>query len=516
MQTYPQSPLSTRGGTAMSAPAPALVSLPKRLLALAVSAVLCIGLMPMVPAWADEPAPASQSQGASPASDDATAPVNGVSPSGAAQPDGSTTADDTPAADATAATDSRATAPGADGTTAGPATDGTPDATAVANQDEGSPLPTDDTPVATVDQYFPTDKKAAVKLLKNLTKRFAQGGDESKMNDLAVNAAVALNALGKGDQIDTDAIIKKLAKTEEKAKDGLTLGQYGRYIMMLTAGGVDCTAVKIGSKTRNLVLEMEELSLEADPTIEDAVYMLPVYGNDGYRYTKGLTEDGLIDLILSAQDEDGYFWTDESADTYSIPLTSQALLALLPYVDDDDVADAVSNAGEALADAQLIDGSWPVDGLALEGDIPATAYAVTALAAAGADPVKDLRTSNKSTPLGYLTAHADKALDGYADLDKKADTVTSAAVLMALAANKGFADTKEAFDVYDVQKVAASKEAAKGASTRTTPTSGYRATSSAKTIPQSGDELPLTLGLLILAALGSGAVLLRLRRNPAA
>lgn len=515
MQTYPQSPLSTSGGTATNAPTPALVSLPKRLLALAVSATLCIGLMPMVPAWADESAPASQSQGASPASDDGTTLTDGTSPSGATQPDAATDAARAAEATTTSA-DTDATTPSADSATTEPATDGTPGAPTDSGQDEGSPLPADDTPVATVNQYFPTDKKASAKLLKNLTKRFAKGGDDSKMNDLAVNAAVALNALGKGDQIDTDAIVKKLEKTEKKAKGGLTLGQYGRYIMMLTAGGVDCNAVQIGGKTRNLVLEMEELSLEADPTIEDAVYLLPVYGNDGYRYTKGLTEDGLIDLILSAQDKDGYFWPDESADTYSIPLTSQALLALLPYVDDDDVADAVSNAGEALADAQLIDGSWPVDGLALEGDIPATAYAVTALAAAGADPVKDLRTSNKSTPLGYLTAHADKALDGYADLDKKTDTVTSAAVLMALAANKGFADTKEAFDVYDVQKVATSKEAAKGASARTTPSSGYRAAPSTKTIPQSGDELPLTLGLLTAAVLGSGAILLRLRRNPAA
>lgn len=168
------------------------------------------------------------------------------------------------------------------------------------------------------------------------------------------------------------------------------------------------------------------------------MYMLPVYGNDGYRNISGTTPEELIEIILDAQDDEGFFWADAKAEGYSIPLTSRALLALIPYNDDemvdkkvsDEVAEATAAASAALYDAQLIDGSWPTDGLALEGDVPATAWATTALVAMGADPAKDLKTSNDSTPLGYLTAHADKSLDGYADAngaDKKNEPAVSAA-----------------------------------------------------------------------------------------
>lgn len=519
MQASPQTPLSASG--ALGRPrALQGASLSKKLAAFGLSALLCLGLMPVAPAWADETSDAVATPEAVATNDDTSQDTAAT-----AEPAAETTTENAaaaPAAEAAPAADTDATTPtdpaaGATDPSATPtddanATTPNPDAT---NPDAATdPADTDDTPVTTVDQYFPTDKKATAKLLKNLTKRFVEGGDDAKMNDLAVNAAVALNSLGKGAKIDTDAIAKKLAAAEKKAEDGLTLGQYGRYIMMLTAGGIDCTAAKIDGKSRNLVLEMEELSLETDPTIEDAVYMLPVYANDNYRYTKGITEDGLVDLILSAQDEEGYFWPNESAETYSIPLTCQAVLALAPYLEDEDISNALGLASEALLDAQLIDGSWPVDGLALEGDVPATAYATTALVALGFDPAKDLITSNKSTPLGYLTAHADKKLDGYADLDEKTDPVTSAAVLMALAANEGYTDGKKAFDVYDVQKVERTTKASTSTTSKTPTYSGTsRATTGTKTIPQSGDELPLTLGLLSLAVLGSGAVLPRLRRT---
>lgn len=267
---------------------------------------------------------------------------------------------------------------------------------------------------------------------------------------------------------------------------------------------------------------MEKLLADTDPTIEEAVYLLPVYGNDGYEPAKATTVEALIGQILLAQDEDGYFWASETEDTYSVPLTAQAILALFPYMDDEDMAealgegtvsDAISLASEALYDAQLIDGSWPADGLALDGDVPATAYATTALVAIGSNPAVDLVTSNQSTPLGYLTAHADEALDGYADLDKDADPVTSAAVLMALAAAEGIEETKEPYDVYDVRAVDRPAETSTTTTSTKTPTSSYRSTSGTKTIPQSGDETPLAVGSLVLIALAGGAAVLRARRK---
>ncbi len=513
----------------------------RKLLAGIVSASLCLGMMPLAPAWGNDAAslPAQTTAEAASGASDAVggdAPeAEETTPAAPDTPaDGETAAPDSagasePASDAPAAeTEAVPIAPAAPADAGATDTDNPAGADvpspAVPDQaDEGTPgaaNPGDPTaPTEAVDQYFPADKQASAKLLKKLVARFSTDGDDGKLSAKTADAAIALNALGKGADIDVDALVKNFLK-DEKSDAGLTLGQYGRYIMALTAGGIDCAKAQIGSKTRNLVVEMEKLSETTDPTLEDAVYLLPVYGNDKYRNISGVTPEGLIDLLLAAQDDDGFFWASEKADTYSIPLTGQALLALMPYAEDDDeVAAAVVSASEALYDAQLIDGSWPADGLALTGDVPATAYATTALVALGADPSKDLKTSNDSTPLGYLTAHADKALDGYADLDgmeKDAEPAASAAVLMALAANKGYADSKEAFDVYDVREVkrpATTTPSATPKTATTTPSSTYKRTTAAKTIPQSGDELPWTMGFTAAAGAFALAAALIARRR---
>lgn len=508
----------------------------KKILAAAVSATLCLGMVPVAPAWGDgttaDPAPATAPENIEPAAGE---PAADSAPDSAPSTTDAATTDDAANADGplTAETDSPAPPAANDdfgdedtaAAAAVPATDTSSTATEAPGQSDEDPTatesPDDATPPAeTVEQHFPTDKKAAAKLLKKLIARFSADGDDGKLSAATVDAAIALNALGKGADIDADALIKNFLR-DEKSDEGLTLGRYGRYIMALTAAGIDCTKAEIDGKTRNLVVEMEKLSEKTDPSLDEVVYMLPVYGNDEYRNISGLTPDGLIDLLLAAQDEVGFFWPSEKAETYSIPLTSQALLALLPYAeDDDDVAAAVVSASEALYDAQLIDGSWPADGLKLEGDVPATAYATAALVALGADPAKDLKTSNDSTPLGYLTAHADKSLDGYTDLDgleKNDEPAAAATVLMALAANEGYNDSKEAFDVYDVREVKRPTTTATTTKPKTTtPSSTYRSSTAAKagkTIPQSGDELPWSMGFAGAAAAFALAAALIARRR---
>lgn len=486
-------------------------TLGRKALAVFASVALGFGLMPAIPAWgaevettADDPAIAS------PAADASDAPSTAPT---AADETAATAPTDTDAANTTTPADP-------DDSTSDESTGTTPDTGAADDtpgSDEGTTPsdPSDDgTPGVTVDQYFPTDEAAVGKLLKKLTARFVADGPDGALDGSLVNAAIALNSLGKGEDIDVDAITKSLIKDEKRAKDGLSGGQYGCYIMMLTAGGIDCTAANIDGTTRNLVKEMEEIVADTEPTPDEAVFMLPVFGNDGYTPSKDSTIEDLVGAIWMFQDDEGYIWPSETAETYSIPLTSQAVLALIPFTDDKDLAkafgkgalqDAVDAAAEGLADAQLIDGSWPLDGLALEGDVPSTAYATAALVALGADPQKDLKTSNDSTPLGYLTAHADKSLDGYTDLGGS-EPVTSATVLLALAADEGFAASHEAFDVYDVRAVERPDEEDEEAAEHTS-------TSATKTIPQSGDELPLTLGATALIGLGSAAAALRLRRK---
>lgn len=482
-------------------------ALGKKSLAVFASVALSFGLLPAIPAWgaetaAETPAAVTSADEASDATAELSSPEATAPTTDAEEPTDATPSEST---DDTAADESTATTPDS-----GTADEGT-------GADEGgtTDLPADDgTPGVTVNQYFPTDETATAQLLKELTARFVADGPDGALDGSLVNAAIALNSLGKGEDIDADAIMKSLIKDEKRAKDGLTGGQYGGYIMMLTAAGIDCTAVDINGTTRNLVQEMEKIVADTEPTPDEAVFMLPVFGNDGYEPTQENTIEDLVGAIWMLQDGDGYIWPSETAETYSIPLTSQALLALIPFVDDKDLAkafgkgalqDAVDAAAEGLADAQLIDGSWPVDGLALEGDVPSTAYAMTALVAMGADPQTDLKTSNDSTPLGYLTAHADSSLDGYTGLDGD-EPVTAATVLMALAANEGFTASHEAFDVYDVRTVERPDEDGDEAAERT-------GSSATKTIPQSGDELPLTLGATALVGLGSAAAALRLRRK---
>lgn len=547
-QTSPQ--LRARRRTAPSGARQPQSSLAKRLGAGLLSIALCVGLLPVIPAWGDEAAAqgtpagstspagaASQGNEEGAASPEAIAPAAGTDDADSASAtegvEPSSTADGSaaPAVAAAAETTASPKAAGADGSgaEAAPAAD-TADSADGNGTDQEAPAadnPDDTTVVGkAVDQYFPTDEKATAKLLKKLTARFSADGDDGKLSADTVDAALALNALGKGADIDADALIKNFAK-EEKAAGSLSLSQYGRYIMALTAAGIDCAKAEIGGKTRNLVVEMEKLTAETEPTVEDAVYMLPVYGNDGYRNISDTTPEELIEIILDAQDDEGFFWTDAKAETYSIPLTSRALLALIPYDDDelvdkkvsDEVAKATTAASAALYDAQLIDGSWPADGLALEGDVPATAWATTALVAMGADPSKDLKTSNDSTPLGYLTAHADKSLDGYTDLDgvdKQDEPAVSAAVFMALAANEGFTDAKDAFDVYDVRAVKrpeTSKAATKTSTTPVSTASSYRGSSATKTIPQSGDEAPWAAGFASAAALFALAAAFTARRR---
>lgn len=486
----------------------------QKVLAITLSVVMVAGLNPAVPAWGDEvDTAADAAAGAAPVVNEPDA-----TPSADGQAEKEST--DASAALATLAETNEATTPTADapaGDTATTPADAAPgtENTPAAGDDPAAGATPDSS--SQVDQHFPADDKATAKLLKNLTKRFVEGGADAKMNDRLVNAAIALNSLDKGAKIDVKAIEKKMIAAEKKAKDGLAPGQYGRYIMMLTAAGIDCVEANINGTTRDLVKEMEKAAKKAlkegTLTVEDAVYMLPVYGNDGYTAGNNTIESDLLGVILAAQDESGFFRANDKAETYSTALSGQAMLALVPYMDvDEAVTQAVGTASEALYHSQMIEGGWPKDGIAQEGDVLATAYAVAALAAVGAVPNVDLVTSAGSTPIGWLTSKADKAMDGFTGIDKK-DAVTAAAVLMALAANKGIIQDEAAFDVYDVNDVErpAEKTSTSKSTKKKTSSSAARANSETKTIPQSGDETS-TAALMMLAALSAGAVAVARRR----
>ena len=126
----------------------------------------------------------------------------------------------------------------------------------------------------------------------------------------------------------------------------MTAGRMGKYIMALTAAGVDCTKVDDNGTTRNLIAEMETLEKPESTSVYDAVCILPVYQYGSYTQgSSAMAPSALIDLILASVDDDGLFGVAAyGCDTQT---TAQAILALLPYQSvRSDVAAAIKKAAE--------------------------------------------------------------------------------------------------------------------------------------------------------------------------
>lgn len=110
------------------------------------------------------------------------------------------------------------------------------------------------------------DAAKAETLIANLSARFASSGKDHAIDNNTFYAAVALNSLGKGASIDAAAILANLNKD-----DAMTAGRMGKYIMALTAAGIDCTKVNDNGTVRNLVAEMEALEKPESMSVYDVV-----------------------------------------------------------------------------------------------------------------------------------------------------------------------------------------------------------------------------------------------------
>ena len=200
----------------------------------------------------------------------------------------------------------------------------------------------------------------------------------------------------------------------------MTAGRMGKYIMALTAAGIDCTKVNDNGTVRNLVAEMEALEKPESMSVYDAVCILPVYQYGSYKQgDSAMAPSALIDLILANVDDEGLFGSlTYGCDTQTI---AQAILALLPYQSFHSGAAAVIKKAEsALLSMENEDGSFAYSAQYREANLDATANVVAALEA-----------------LGYLTSVADKDLTGYLDASSYNESATSAVVLMAFAAHEG-------------------------------------------------------------------------------
>ena len=298
-------------------------------------------------------------------------------------------------------------------------------------------------------------------------------------------AALALNALGLSDQIDTDAILANLNAYLESYGEGASAGTVAKYLMALTAGGYDCT---------ELVATMEALETGSE-SVYSLVFILAVYDYGGYTVGSDAawTLDGLIDAIIESIYEDGligssYEWGGVTYTSTDTQTSAQAILALIPYMDDEDVAAAVEVLVAGIAANQNADGGYSYSaGYASDAD--ATANIVAALAALGYDT---------TDAVAWLVSQADSTLDGYVDYGSADESMTSATVFMALAAYQ-VAPTS----VYELYTVAASTDTTESTesttdSTETTTEGTAESTETTESTTEDSSEA--------LAATGDGAL----------
>ncbi len=337
------------------------------------------------------------------------------------------------------------------------------------------------------------DESAQI-LLTNLAKRFSSDGADSSISNNTVNAAVALNSLGLASDIDAAAVLENLNKQSSE----MTAGRMGKFIMALTAAGIDCTKVDDNGTERNLISEMEALEASGTVSSYDAVWILPVYHYGSYTQSAGMTTSELIATILGSADDEGLFGNVKyGCDTQT---TAQAILALLPYRESNvDVDAALTKAAKALLSYENADGGFGYSAAYKDSNLDATATIVCALEALGYDTAtgEDMTTGSGSTPLGYLVAKADEGLDGFLDASAYDEPQTSAAVLLALAAHKGAQDSGAAYSVYTLHKADVSVDESKDATS-----SSSKSSTSTKT----GDATvyPGVLAALALGALATG------------
>ena len=271
----------------------------------------------------------------------------------------------------------------------------------------------------------------------------------------------------------------------------MTAGRMGKYIMALTAAGIDCTKVNDNGTVRNLVAEMEALEKPESMSVCDAVCILPVYQYGSYKQgDSAMAPSALVDLILANADDKGLYVTlTKGCD----PQTTAAA--------------AIKKAESALLSMDNEDGSFAYSAQYREANLDATANVVAALEALGYNCASDSRltTSNGATPLGYLTSGADKVLTGYLDSSSYNESATSAVVLMAFAAHEGARQADGAYSVYTFKQV--TKDDSNSGSNQD---SGSNSDSDAKPLAQTGDDAATAAAAAIaLCALASGAVAVR-------
>lgn len=290
-----------------------------------------------------------------------------------------------------------------------------------------------------------TDPTTYTASLQGLSDRFVLGGENHAINNDTWAAAVALNDLGLGGNIDWSSIIESLASDE-----AMSAGRMGKYIMALTAAGIDCTSASIDGVTRDLVAEMEKTTdFDNEWLIYSAVVMLPVYDYGDYTATDDAYVGKLVDAVVAGM---------SSVDNQTL---AQAVLALIPYQDQAGVAEALASAKTTLIASQRADGGFA--GYSGDTDPDTSAWATAALAALGVN-VSKLSAQGASNGAEGDAAEPKTAADYLASMcyddngTIRVNTVNNepmaaSSVLLGLAAVSGQQAGDPDYDVYNANDV---------------------------------------------------------------
>lgn len=277
-------------------------------------------------------------------------------------------------------------------------------------------------------------------LICNLSARFSTGGANESIDNSTWAAALALNALGKDESINAKATLAVLA---EEDLDKMGAGTLAKFIMVLTSANVDCTEVTLEGKEYDLIQLLknkvkEQVDVKGYAIDEwSAPCIVPVFGCCGYDAT-GFEPyvDRMITTMVSKVPSLYEGWG--SIDVMS---TSQAILALQPYAQNDEAVAAALNTAKTNLLAQLQeDGSFPTG---WGNGVDDTALAYAALKTLGVSD-QEMYTTGGSNPITYLASRANGTLTGFAISGNEALSASSALL--------GFAASKVEGNVYKAQK----------------------------------------------------------------
>ncbi len=274
-------------------------------------------------------------------------------------------------------------------------------------------------------------------LLNNTAASYTTNSAEWNVMDLGAYNHADYKLTDAARQAYINAAVQKLESGSSCDSD------YAKLILSATAIGIDATQF-YPVNSNEAINAIEKLNnVEHSSSAWRAPYVLAAY-NQGDYGTEAYEQE-LLNAVLAAQWEDGA-WSEYGD---SIQTTSNMLAGLAFYKDQEEVKAAIDKAVTYLSNAQKLNGTF--DAYGYGADANTAAMVVIGLSAIGVDPDNDSRfIKGGVSPLDGLMSFAltDGSGFGYTD-NTTLNAYATEQGFRALVAANGFAQTGEAYNVYD-------------------------------------------------------------------